>query len=92
MSFTVVWRPGARRQLAELWTSSPDRSQIADAADEVDRLLSQRPLAVGESRGGNHRILFVEPLGVLYDVVLDDSRVTVWSIWRRPGRRGQPAP
>jgi hypothetical protein len=33
--------------LADLWMSAPDRQRIADAANEIDRILADRPVAQG---------------------------------------------
>jgi hypothetical protein len=81
MKYTVSWSKESQSRLAELWMESSHQADLAAAADEIDRILAIRPLAVGESRTGNSRILFQPPLGVLYEVSDDDRAVRVWSVW-----------
>jgi plasmid stabilization system protein ParE len=82
MRYTVLWRPSAEQRLAEIWTAAADRAAVARAADSIDAKLAQNPLSQGESRVGNTRVLFVDPLGVYFEVVVDDLRVWVFDVWR----------
>ncbi len=84
MNFDVGWVPSVEGDLADLWVHAPDRSEVTDAADAIDRILARNPLSAGEAREGNRRILFVPPLAVYYDVNLDDRKVTVTAVWRWP--------
>jgi len=56
--FQVEWRPPAVNELAEYWMAAdaPVRAMLTAAAAEIDRKLSDDPLAVGESREGGQRI------------------------------------
>ena len=90
MNYTVVWKPAAEQELADLWTAAADRAALAAAADSVDRLLGQDPGRRGESRSATVRILFVAPLGVQFKVVAADRTVEVLRVWRfgrGPGER-----
>jgi hypothetical protein len=49
MKYTVVWKPAAEVELADLWISATDRSAIAAAANEIDARLKLAPHTVGES-------------------------------------------
>lgn len=82
MSFQVLWKPTAERALATLWTDSPDRDAVADAADAIDRLLRDRPHDQGESRGGATRVMFEGPLGVSFDIDDGARTVHVLTLWR----------
>lgn len=82
MNWTVRYRPAAEDQLADLWTSSPDRGDIAAAADRIDELLRRDPYAQGESREGSKRILVVAPLAIYYTVSVPDRTVYVSDVWR----------
>jgi hypothetical protein len=82
--YQVRWRPSAEQALAELWTSAPDRAEVAKAADAIDALLERDPHAFGEERGQATRIGFVPPLVVLFDINDLDRMVFVWDIWRWP--------
>ena len=68
MRYTVVWKPEAERQLAELWMEAADPERLADAANLIDRELAVNPALVGEQRIGSIRIVFVSPLGVFFRV------------------------
>ncbi len=82
MTFTVIWSPSAENALARIWADADDRQVITDAADAIDELLRTDPLAAGESRVANIRILTALPLSVYYDVREDDRLVSVWAVWR----------
>jgi hypothetical protein len=83
MRWTVVWTPVAREELADLWTTGSDRQAVADAANEIDRLLKYRADTVGSALG-QHRLLVIEPLEVLYRVLPDDRMVRVIRVARYP--------
>ena len=89
MKFTVTYRPVAESKLAAMWMNDPNRTLIAQAADAIDALLEKDPLAVGESRSGNERIIFYEPLAVLYEVDEDAHEVHVLSIGPSRPRKQQ---
>jgi plasmid stabilization system protein ParE len=82
MSYTVVWRPSAERDLAQIWNDAPDRDQVTAAADSLDECLRRDPLSLGESRGDVIRIATEAPLTILFDVHVDDRKVIVWDVWR----------
>ena len=84
MTYTVVRRPFAERNMAEIWTNAADRQPVTRAADSIDSLLRTATLDVGESRGDNIRILTVSSLSVYYDVYEEDCLVAEWAVWRRP--------
>jgi hypothetical protein len=86
MKFTVLWRQVAENKLANMWLHESDRAEVAAAADAVDQLLGMDPLAQGESREGNKRILLYPPLAVLYQVSVDDRIVHVLTIGRSKPR------
>jgi hypothetical protein len=81
MNFTVIWQPAALNALADIWTTVTDRNAVTDASEQIDRMLTRDPLNVGESRPGNQRVAFAFPLGVRYEVVLDDRRSVVVAVW-----------
>jgi hypothetical protein len=70
--------------LADLWNNAPDRAAVTAAANEIDARLARDPLSQGEGREGATRILFVEPLAVLFEVDTAARRVTVFDVWRWP--------
>ena len=82
MRCTVVWVPPAKSELARIWTEAPDKQAVTDAADEFDRLLRSKPLAVGEDYGEDRRLV-IDPLEVIYAVSPDDCMVRVLWVARR---------
>lgn len=82
MTYTVVWIKLAQGELANLWTNSTARQDVADAADRIDSILRLHPYEYSESRDGDLRILFVPPLAVLFNVSDDDCLVSVRAVWR----------
>lgn len=84
MSFTVECLPSVEQDLADLWTSAPDRAAVTAAANAIDAALQRDPLHEGEARSGPGRILFIPPLVVLYNVDENVLHVTVWDVWRYP--------
>jgi hypothetical protein len=85
MKWTVVYRSSAQDQLANIWLSAPNPQAVADAADEIDRILGRNPHNAGESRGDTTRVLVERPLAVLFEVFADDAIVEVFSVfyWQR---------
>jgi hypothetical protein len=82
MNWTVVWLPAAEKELAALWLDPINRPQLSPAADKIDGLLRRDPLVLGESREGNQRIAFENPLAVLYRVKEPDRLVEVIHVWK----------
>jgi len=81
MIYTVVWKPDAHAELAAIWTSAKNRQAVSEAANQIDQLLKTTPHQQGESRNGSLRIMFVEPVGVIYDINEDDRIVSVAKVW-----------
>jgi plasmid stabilization system protein ParE len=82
MKYTVVWKPAAEQELIRLWTDAADRAAVSAAANSIDEALASKPAQQGESRRAVTRILFLRPLGVLYDVMEADRQVSVLKVWR----------
>lgn len=80
--YFVEWLPAAEQILADLWNNSSDRATIAAAADALDNSLVRNPANLGESRGGNMRIAFSKPLGILFNIDEAGRHVRVLGIWR----------
>lgn len=86
MKFRGTWIPSAENRLAELWLGSRIASQITRAADQLDKLLAENPLAVGESRSADIRIAFESPLAVTFLVDEAAGEVVILHVWllRKP--------
>ena len=76
--FTVVWKKDAQDALARLWNDNPlVRQEISDAADRMDRLLANDPLACGEPISSRGRQFVVLPLKSLFTIAEQDRVVRV---------------
>jgi hypothetical protein len=82
VNWTVVWVSDAEAELAELWLAPLQRQLVANAANEIDRILGIAPRDAGESREEGRRILLVPPLGVTFRVLEADRVVRVLEVWR----------
>ena len=80
MNFTVTWLPQALTELADAWTTAPDRNAVTAASYRIDHRLAADPPNEGESRGGIERITFDPPLRVLFRVFEADRTVEVYSV------------
>ena len=72
-----------RTALAQIWIQAPDQQAVADASDEIDRLLGLIPTSVG-TEYGTFRLLRIAPLEVVYSVLPDDCKVIVSLVRFRP--------
>ena len=77
------WVPKAEDELILIWIAATDRNAVSRATNEIDRLLRDRALDVGEEVGTNRR-LHVPPLEVIYSVSLDDCLVRVHEVTYKP--------
>jgi hypothetical protein len=82
MSYSVVWRPKAEQELAALWLAAPDRKAITTSVHQIDQFLANEPADQGRWLIGVTRTLIVPPLAVVYEIIEDDRKVSVLTIWR----------
>lgn len=78
--YTVVWWPPAERDLTEIWLNSPDRQNVADAANLIEKQLAESPDDAGESGPDGFRRLFVQPLFVQFTVSDADRLVKIMTV------------
>jgi hypothetical protein len=82
MRFAATWIPNAEQRLASIWLAVKDRNAVTVAAHRLDQLLARNALAAGESRQTSLlRVAFENPLGIAFEVILDDRAVNVLSVW-----------
>lgn len=81
MKFSVVWQPDAEAQLAKLWERSSDRVAFASAANHIEQVLRSYPDRAGEDRFDGDRVIFEEPLGMMFRLTLEDRLVQVLRVW-----------
>ena len=82
MRYNVYWLPSAEQELTRLWLDPTTRRRITDATNEIDRLLRDGPSQRGESRDGDLRVMFVDPLGISFIVDEEQGAVVVVEMWR----------
>jgi hypothetical protein len=80
----VVWTGTALDDLARLWVAADAslRALITAATHKIDQALAHDPQAKGESREFDERILFAEPLGILFKINAAKKVVFVHAVWR----------
>ncbi len=78
--YTVTYIEDARDQLAEIWLEVLDRSAVAKADDEIDRILKDDASLKGTEVREGLRQLVVPPLKVQFTIEEDDRLVTIWSV------------
>jgi hypothetical protein len=82
MSYDVLWTPETGPMMATLWLESSDRSFFAWVVGQMESRLARDPLSAGESRTSSvDRIYFEHNVGIIYEVIEDDKKVFVHSIW-----------
>jgi hypothetical protein len=81
--FRVEWTDAAYDDLASAWTSgdSGRRRAINRAVQTLEARLQADPLAVGESRDGDYRVVHERPIGMDVLVDLATRAVTVVRVW-----------
>jgi hypothetical protein len=79
--FHIKWVPRAEAELTAIWLAARDRYAVTESASRPDSMLQVDPGSVGESRDGDERIAFGDPLGVVFRV-LPGRRVEVTHVWR----------
>jgi hypothetical protein len=84
MKYSVVWKPFAEYQLGSIWLRVSDQQAVADASDEIERMLRRDPERFGEPDANGWRIIAVPPLVATFEVSTEDRKATVLSIRYRP--------
>ncbi|MSQ96624.1 MAG: hypothetical protein EXR98_19020 [Gemmataceae bacterium] len=82
MKWTVLWKPDAESDLAELWVNAADKADLTAATNRIDVLLRKDPLQTGEFRADDDRVHFEPPLVVLFTIDAPDCKVFVERVWR----------
>jgi hypothetical protein len=77
--YTVTTTSRADDELVRLWMNATDRSAVAKAADEIERLLRDDPATKSDETGHGVRQIIVTPLVAEFSVSDADRIVTVWS-------------
>src|SRR5262249_15844413 len=93
--FNVFRDQSALTLLRRAWEQGDDplRAAIVRAMDRVDRTLQSAPHHQGESRQGGERILFADPVAVVFAVDDEQRLVRILRAWvyRQPPQRHDQA-
>ena len=91
MRFTVTWDDEVQTELVERWLSSSpgERSHLSWCANHVDAALRENAHQKGAVLKGSEPLRFYSapvlpgrpPIGVVYQVFLDDRLVKVLELW-----------
>lgn len=81
MNFTVVWTPAAEQDLAAVWLAAEDRTSVTEAARQIDHRLQGSPDRLGDARFDTVRTFVLFPVGVDFEVLVDDRLVYVLGAW-----------
>jgi hypothetical protein len=73
--------PSAEQELADVWLAASDRAAVTRAAHQIDQELRTDSHTRGELHAGDRRILYIEPLGVLFEISLDDRIARILQVW-----------
>jgi ethanolamine utilization microcompartment shell protein EutL len=85
MKYTVIWRPGALQELADIWLRATNRPAVNQAVHRIDAYLQQ---GGGNQHWEGTKIIIAPPLVVLYEVDAQDRKASVLSVAVRPVSRG----
>jgi hypothetical protein len=82
MNYTVIWTERTEQLLAAAWLAASNRNEVTVAAHELELELRRDPLNLGESRRSSvDRIAVHLPLGISFNVVVDDLTAYVTAVW-----------
>lgn len=85
----IEWLETALNELTSIWLKSgpTTRRAVTVAVRQIEHALSIHPEEEGESRTEGRRILFAEPLAVVFEVDEPNRQATIVTVWHF-GRRG----
>jgi hypothetical protein len=88
--FRVEWVQIALDELTNIWMQADSslRKAITSSTHMIDRELQDNPFQQSEFRDDEERVLFVYPLGVQFEVDLQERIIWVLHVWRFR-RRGE---
>jgi plasmid stabilization system protein ParE len=81
MNYSVVWKPSAKDELADIWLSAANRNAVTQAAHAIDVVLRLDPETRGTINFDTVRTLALPPLAVDFEVIEADRIVWVLSAW-----------
>lgn len=80
MRYTVVWKPEADDELADLWMSCLDQRRFSVAANAIDPTLKDDPSQKGQWIDDQTKQLYIYPLSVVFEIIEADRQVRVLKV------------
>jgi hypothetical protein len=81
MRYTVTWDRDAEKELMQIWLDAPDQRAVSEAANAIDRELTNDAERKGEEFYGD-RLIVILPLSVTFRVYEKDNLVRVRQVHR----------
>jgi hypothetical protein len=81
VSYIVIFTPQVNRDIVDYWIESLHQREMTRAIDDLVRQMRNDPLEIGESRGGNRRVVFQWPVGMEFEVDEENQQVEVYNFW-----------
>jgi hypothetical protein len=90
--YHVIWPPHIRNELLRFYSiassgTGRETARLNRALAEIEEALRRTPLAAGESRVDDWRLIFEPPLSVDYRVDAAAREVLILRVTYHPGRR-----
>lgn len=85
MTFAVVWKLSASRDVTRVEQADADPGRVRAAVARIDWALRRTPRDMGESRGPGFRLWYEDVLGVYYHI--DEAAMRVEVLYAGPSRR-----
>ena len=84
MNYFLIWTQRAYDDLADIWVASDvsTRERIEKALLRLNEDLRINPWPIGESREANVRMVFVGPIGVVFQIEEAEQTVRVGHVWK----------
>jgi len=85
VSYAVEYLPPAEDELISAWTAAPDQALVTAVVHRLEQLLRINPWRVGRPyQSPLNRVVLASPVGMWFDIVEDDKKVLVLSVWSIP--------
>jgi hypothetical protein len=81
MNYTVEWTQPAEDELIALWMAAPDQSLMTTAVHRLEQRLQFNPYVGRAHQSSVNRVVLSSPIGIWFDIIEDDRKVLVLSVW-----------
>ena len=81
MKYMVEWTPPAEDELIALWMAAPDQSLVTSVIHQLEKRLEINPYLGQTRQSSANRVVLSSPVGIWFDIIEDDKKVLVLSVW-----------